>query len=614
MHQKPQVLRWMLTFCYLFILFCSGFAWQFIQMTDTHIGDQAGNAKFQEVIPAFNALLPKPDFIINTGDLTEAGTETQFSLYTTLIHQINIPVYSVLGNHEVRWTDICKERFVHYFGNRYYSFDHNGIHFVILDGTIPLQHHGHFYRTQLAWLKKDLKHLKKKTPVIITLHHPPASGDRVIDNAPALFEVIHSYNVVAILVGHGHINQLNYYENIPILMTKATRSGGYKIYDVGTKEITAYAYEIGKTIASDTIRISFNREKMEEGRGKQKPKDEKSSFFLAKRSSFVSRISDGLQFPPAIGEGKLFYGTEPGQLYALDAKSGKQVWKKKVTGAIIGSPAYAEDNIYIAATDGGIYSFRAKDGKPNCKFQTGGAIIASPRVKDNILYVGSGDHNFYAIDCKTGKEKWEFRCGNFVSSRALVHQGKVYFGSWDGNAYCLDAYTGATVWVNPVGKSIYWAPSVTDPVLVDTTVIFTALEMIEKKVMSRTYAFDCFTGATVWTAIIKICQTTPGVYSNNLYFVSLGGEVNALNAGDGSQVWATELNQAVYANEFFANGEKIFIPLLNGELALLNRTDGKEIQRVPISSTGFLFSGPVVYNGICYQSAFDGTVVAFPIN
>ncbi|MDI6783124.1 MAG: PQQ-binding-like beta-propeller repeat protein [bacterium] len=520
----------------------------------------------------------------------------------------------------MRWTDIYKERFVNYFGKRYYSFNHNGIHFVILDETIPLQHHGHIYQAQLEWLKKDLKKLnrlhqgfvgqEKGMPVILAMHHPPASDGRYIDNDVELFEAIRPYNVVAILVGHGHVNQIHYHQNIPILMTKATMSGGYKLFEVTKEGITAYNYEIGKPIASDTIRISLNREKMEEGRGKQKPKDEKSSFFLAEQSSFVSRISDGLQFPPAVGEGKLFYGTEPGELYALDAITGKTLWRKKVNGSIVGSPAYAEGYIYVSSTDGGIYCFSARSGKPKWKFQTSGAITASPRVADGILYLGSGDYNFYALDSKTGKLKWKFQCGNFISSRALVNQDKVYFGSWDGNAYCLDAYTGATGWVNPVGKSIYWAPSVTDLVLVDTTVIFTALEIVEKKIMSRIYAFDAFTGATVWTAITKICQTTPAVDSNNLYFVSLGGEVIAFSGADGKPIWSVNLNQAIYANELVANCEKLYIPLLNGELAILDASNGKEINRVLISSTGFLLAAPVIDNGVCYQSAFDGTIKA----
>ena len=606
MERKIRVYQIMLYISLVFLLYSTGFGWQFIQMTDTHIGDQAGNEKFKEVIPAFNALQPQPDFIINTGDLTETGTEAQFSLYTTLIHQINIPVYSVMGNHEVRWTDICKERFVNYLGKRYYSFDHNGLHFAVLDGTIPLQHHGHFYRTQLNWLKEDLARLKKRTPIILAMHHPPASDGRYIDNDTELFEVIRPYNVVAMLVGHGHINQIINYENIPILMTKATKSGGYKIYDVGTKGITAYAYEIGKPIATDTIQIPLTRIIPPES--SSVPETPEANIL------WKTRIADGLQFRPAVGEGKLFYGTEPGELYALDAKSGKQVWKKKVKGAIIGSPAYAEGNIYIAATDGTIYSFRAKDGEPNWKFQTGSAIIASPTVNSGILYVGSGDKYFYALDGLNGTLKWKFKCQDHVSSRALVNQGKVYFGSWDGNAYCLDAYTGATCWVDQIGKSIYWAPSVTEPILSDNNVIYTALEWIDRRVLGRVYALNALSGETVWAMVTHPCQTNPAADVDKIYDFGFGGEITALDAKTGNKVWSVQFKQAILASDIVINNNNFYIPVLTGELAILNPTDGKEIQRVPISRTGFLLSGPVIDNGICYQSAFDGTVVAFPIN
>ncbi|MCX7919999.1 MAG: PQQ-binding-like beta-propeller repeat protein [bacterium] len=590
----------------VFILFSTGLAWQFIQFTDTHIGDQVGTETFKQVIPAMNALQPKPEFIINTGDLTELGSELEFSLYSTFIHQIDIPVYSVMGNHEIRWSDSYKKRFERYFGKRYYSFDHKGLHFVILDDTIPMQHHGHIYQSQLDWLTRDLTSLKQGTPVILALHHPPASDGRYIDNDRELFKVIRPYNVIAILVGHGHIEKLTYTENIPILMTKATRTGGYKLFEVGDNEITAYACEIGKTAATDTIRISLKRVVPHPA---ESDEEIQSAHILWK-----TKIADGLQFPPAIGEGKLFFGTEWGKFYALNAKTGKQIWKVNVNSAIVGSPAFADGTVYIGTVDGGIYSFQAKNGKLNWKFQTGGAIIASPTVNSGLLYIGSGDRNFYAIDCKTGQERWKFGCQDHISAQALVHQGKVYFGSWDGNAYSLDAYTGTTCWINRVGTSIYWAPSVTMPVLAGNKVIYTALESIDKRVLGRVYAFELFSGNTVWTMVTRACQTNPAYDGTNVYHFGLSGEIMAIDAETGTKNWSLQLKQPIFASHILIDNNTFYIPLLNGDLAILNPIDGTRIQRIPISKTGFLFSGPVINNGICYQPAFDGTVVAIDLS
>ncbi|MFB3896246.1 MAG: PQQ-binding-like beta-propeller repeat protein [bacterium] len=591
---------------FLFILTSFSFSWQFIQMTDTHIGDQVGNDKFKEVIPAFNALNPKPDFIFTTGDLTELGAEDQFSLYSTYINQIHIPVYSVMGNHEIRWSDSNKFRFKRYFGNRCYSFDHKGIHFVMLDDTIPMQHYGHFYQAQLDWLKQDLISLKKNTPVILAMHHPPAAETRTIDNDVELFDMIQPYNVIAILVGHGHVEKSSSYANIPILMTKATRTGGYKLFDVGDKEIIAYASEIGKTEATDTIKISLTRV-IPSGPKPVEPN-------LDSKILWKTRIDDGLQFPPAAGEGKLFYGTEPGTIYALEEKSGKPVWKMNIISTIVGSPAYANGMVYIAATDGMIYSLQAKDGVLNWKYQTGGPIIASPQIKDNIVYVGSGDHYFYAIDGLTGQLKWRFVCQNHVSAAALVSQGKVYFGSWDGNAYCLDAYTGAICWIDPIGNSIYWAPSVSAPIQAGNKVIYTALELIDKRVLGRVYALDALSGNTAWTMVTRSCQTNPAYDGKKVYNFGLGGEIMAIDAETGTKSWSIQLKQSILASDIIIKNNHFYIPLLSGDLMIVNPIDGKEIQRIPVSKTGFLFSGPVIDNDICYQSAFDGTVAAFPIN
>ena len=115
---------------------------------------------------------------------------------------------------------------------------------------------------------------------------------------------------------------------------------------------------------------------------------------------------------PAIADGKVFVGSWDSYFYAVDAKSGKEVWRFK-TG---------ED--------------------PEIHNQVG--IQSSAAVADGVVYFGCRDSNLYAVDAKTGLKKWAFNNkGSWVIGSPAVRDGKVYFSTSDSGAlYVLDAKTG----------------------------------------------------------------------------------------------------------------------------------------------------------------------------
>lgn len=600
--------RFMLYFSLVFILYTTGFGWQFVHITDSHIGTKQGDKNLQELIPVINQMKPKPAFIINTGDITNLGTEPEFSLYSLLIHQFDIPVYNVLGNHEVRWSDGGKLRFEHYFGKRYYSFNYRKLHFIVLDDSITLQNHGHFFQNQLDWLKSDLASLKKNTPVIIGFHHWPLREANLVDNGNMLFDVIRPYNVIAMIIGHGHVNRIETYENITLLMTKGMANGGYKLFDVSDKEITAYNFELGKTIASDTIKIPLKRI--------IPPAPEMTaSVKLHPEIIWQTRIDDGLQFPPASGDGKLFYGTNAGYLFALDTGSGKTVWKIRVNGTILSSPLYQSNTIYFTSLGGAVYAVSASDGSLIWKYQTLGSIISPPQLANGMIYFSSGDFNFYAIDAKTGTLKWKYGTDKQATAKANVSFGKVYFGTWGGKAYGLDGLTGMLDWTDPIGDSTYlWSPAITDPITVDSTIVFSAYEMVENHLKSRVFSIDAFSGKTVWSSYTRSFVTNPVYLDDTVYVFCQSQHIVALDGKTGETIWTTPVKNSVLASNVANKNGKFYIPMFQGELRIFDPISQQELCLIPISKTGFLFSGPIIIDDVCYQSAFDGTVVAIPIN
>ena len=115
----------------------------------------------------------------------------------------------------------------------------------------------------------------------------------------------------------------------------------------------------------------------------------------------------------AYADGRVFFGSYDSHVYALDAATGKLVWKATAqprfghTGTFYATPAVAYDRVYIGSTDGKMYSFGATTGKLRWSTSTGGYVYSSPAVWRKRVYVGSYDGTFYCFDAATGRRQVE---------------------------------------------------------------------------------------------------------------------------------------------------------------------------------------------------------------
>ena len=153
-----------------------------------------------------------PAFVLLTGDLVtdalgagEAEARGYFELYRKTVGDFPVPVWSVLGNHDVFGIErdksgastsnplYGKAMFRHYLGPDHYSFNAGRIHFVALDtvGIAGTQYYGYVDDAQLEWLERDLAAMPHGA-VVVTFGHIPlltgalsAWGYRDWDNAGA---------------------------------------------------------------------------------------------------------------------------------------------------------------------------------------------------------------------------------------------------------------------------------------------------------------------------------------------------------------------------------------------------------------------------------------------
>ena len=210
----------------------------FVFMTDIHLQpEKNATIGFLQAIDSVNSL--NPDFVLTGGDnIMDAldqsydRSDSLYTLYDSCIKNLEMPVYSCIGNHELfgiydstgmhtSHPEYAKNMYENRLHKRYYSFDHKNWHFIILDG-IELNNDNRYYgyidSSQTEWLKTDLIKVGKNRPVVVVTHIPllsigsqimkgPIQGmteSSIITNSNEIRKVLEAYNVKLVLQGHLH--------------------------------------------------------------------------------------------------------------------------------------------------------------------------------------------------------------------------------------------------------------------------------------------------------------------------------------------------------------------------------------------------------------------------
>ena len=168
-----------------------------------------------------------PDLVIHLGDIVHpVPHQSTHSSASNVAHEImghlSCPYYLVPGNHDVGDKDnptvpahIVNDDFIEFFhehyGASYQSFDHKGIHFIILNS--PVLNSGlEEEHLQSEWLEKDLEehkgdriHLFSHYPPYLHTPDEPSNYDNLDQPARQwLLELIEKYSVEAFYAGHVH--------------------------------------------------------------------------------------------------------------------------------------------------------------------------------------------------------------------------------------------------------------------------------------------------------------------------------------------------------------------------------------------------------------------------
>jgi 3',5'-cyclic AMP phosphodiesterase CpdA len=218
-------------------------------LTDLHFGPRAmfrGKLrKMSDLAPALAAAFVRrmnehvrPDLVLVLGDLVEDESlekdQERYAECLRVLAGLEAPVRHVAGNHDtIHMTEAMLRRAWGRRGPLHYSFDHGGVHVVVLhtrerrdlDVTVGSE--------QIAWLRADLE--ATSLPVVVAMHHAAAEqdlrGNRWFEHAPHVALVKEraelrralaaSGRVRVVLNGHLHWSHVGVHDGIPYVTVQS---------------------------------------------------------------------------------------------------------------------------------------------------------------------------------------------------------------------------------------------------------------------------------------------------------------------------------------------------------------------------------------------------------
>src|SRR5262249_37362925 len=152
----------------------------FLQMSDTHWGftgpavNPDAAVTLEKAVATVNGLARPPDFIVFTGDLTHTTEDpqerrTRLAQFRDIVSKLKVkPVHFLAGDHDASLDH--GEAYRECFGELHSPFDHQGVHFIVLDNVSDPT--GSLGDPQLQWLRAALARLDRASPIVVLTHRP----------------------------------------------------------------------------------------------------------------------------------------------------------------------------------------------------------------------------------------------------------------------------------------------------------------------------------------------------------------------------------------------------------------------------------------------------------
>ncbi len=339
------------------------------------------------------------------------------------------------------------------------------------------------------------------------------------------------------------------------------------------------------------------------------------------------------QLTPAVDADKIYTVDNEGIVTALNRQNGKKLWSKNVTKdltgwsgklvylfkdkdlnpGITGGISYADGLLYIGNYAGEVIALSASNGKEVWRKQVKGEISSVPQSNGQVVAVQTMNGKLFVLDAKSGADMWFFENPPPLltlrgSAAPLVMDTAIYAGFANGRLMAFNPSNGLILWEQrmalPKGRSeldrmvdIHASPLLKDGILYVGTY------------QGRIAAVARGTGGNVW-GIDGSTSESLAASDDKLFVSQSDGHVVAYSLTSGEQIWQNEklLRRRLGAPQAF--GDYVAVVDFEGYMHVLNQSNGELAARERVDRRGV--RAPLLTDGtLLYVYGNGGSLMTF---
>ena len=293
---------------------------------------------------------------------------------------------------------------------------------------------------------------------------------------------------------------------------------------------------------------------------------------VAEKKGFRSR-DDGSRVTggPGYGENTILLGTNKGNVLALSADTGKELWNTTVSSEVLAAPRRAEDTVVVRTIDGKLFGLDADNGRRLWVYERSVPTLtlrgtSAPVIYDNIVIAGFDEGRLIAVELRTGKLIWEVRISTArgsseldrmvdIDSDPVVVDGVIYVATYQGHMAAVQLENGRIIWNRDLSSYAGFSVDKNNVYVTDDN--------------SHVLAFDRFSGTPLWEQKKLHARriTAPAVIGNYLVVGDFAGYLHWMSKDTGNFVARNLVSKDPIIATPLVVGKFLYAFCSDGELA-----------------------------------------------
>lgn len=279
------------------------------------------------------------------------------------------------------------------------------------------------------------------------------------------------------------------------------------------------------------------------------------------------RISAGVSG----NDSAVFFGGQNGEIVALNIENGQPIWQKQLNSETVVPPAVNNDYVIVLGGNGTVFCLSASNGElvwskklnmPKLSLKGN----AKPHLIGDVVYLGLDNGQVMALFLENGRSLWRSTIGLQRGKTELDRLADVDMLTVDlRGALFASAYNGSTVLINPANGQLGWGREI--PSATTAQIDADSLYLVDD--ISKVWKLDKRTGKTRWLSNKLRARALSGVapVNNGVALVSdFEGYVHALDVDTGSIIGRNQLFESPLSGDIQWSGGVFYALSINGKL------------------------------------------------